>query len=116
MVGASDMAFRHLKLSGMAYPCSSDSLCGNPRLLVRRYGVDCAYTEMALSQQFIEDPDYRQQLLQTCPEDRPLVLQLAGREPQVLAQATALAASSGSCDAVDLNLGCPQTKAQEQVE
>jgi len=86
-----------------------------PRLLVRRYGVDCAYTEMALSSQFVDEPDYRKQFFQTCPEDRPLVLQLAGREPTILAQATALAATSGCCDAVDLNLGCPQTKALEQV-
>ena len=78
--------------------------------------VDCAYTEMALSRQFVQEPEYRRQLLETCAEDRPLVLQLAGREPQDLAHATALAANSGCCDAVDLNLGCPQTKAQQQVQ
>jgi len=94
MVGASDIAFR---------------------LLMRRKGADCTYTEMALAGQFCEDQEYREEFIMSCREDRPLVLQLAGNDPKLLGRATRLAANSGSFDAVDLNLGCPQTKAKEQV-
>ena len=70
--------------------------------------------------------------LEASPEDRPLVLQLGGRNIHNLGQATtsvtltrtliltrmiqatALATSSGLVDAVDLNLGCPQSVAQTE--
>lgn len=63
---------------------------------------------------FAVEPEYREALLLADQRaaaacgltDRPLLLQLAGHDPPVLAAAAALAAPH--CDGVDLNLGCPQ--------
>jgi tRNA-dihydrouridine synthase 1 len=95
MVGASDLAFR---------------------LLCRAHGADTCYTEMIFGARFMDDPLYRERMLQTCPQDRPLVVQFCTNEPSVLAGCAKLVheALPGPDVAVDLNLGCPLPQAKEQ--
>jgi tRNA-dihydrouridine synthase 1 len=45
--------------------------------------------------------------------DRPLILQLAGDDPETMCEAALLAESTGLFDAIDINLGCPQERAKE---
>lgn len=76
------------------------------RMLCRKYGATLAYTPMFHSSNFSQFPGYREREFQTCPEDRPLFVQFCGHDAD-----TVLAAAMhvvGQCDAVDLNLGCPQ--------
>jgi len=85
MVGASELAFR---------------------LLTRRYGCQLAYTPMISSARFAVDEEYRKQEFQTIPADRPLVCHFSANDPaQMLAAARHV---ENRCDAIDLNLGCPQ--------
>ena len=48
----------------------------------------------------------REENFTTVPEDRPLVVQLAGHDPQLFLQAAKMI--EDKCDAIDINLGCPQ--------
>lgn len=82
------------------------------RLLCRNHGATLAFTEMIFADRFIADAAYRARKLQTIPADRPLVLQLAGNDPETLAAAVALAATLG-VDGVDLNVGCPLPQARD---
>jgi tRNA-dihydrouridine synthase 1 len=88
MVGASELAFR---------------------LLARKYGAQLAYTPMMSSTSFARDEEYRQQEFQTIPEDRPLVCHFSANNPEDFARAAQLC--EPYCDAIDLNLGCPQRTA-----
>eukprot|EP00928_Gymnodinium_smaydae_P027742 TRINITY_DN21353_c0_g1_i1.p1 TRINITY_DN21353_c0_g1~~TRINITY_DN21353_c0_g1_i1.p1 ORF type:complete len:433 (-),score=71.89 TRINITY_DN21353_c0_g1_i1:54-1292(-) len=76
------------------------------RMLTRKYGCELAYTPMMHSRLFAEQPKYRKQNFSTCPEDRPLFVQFCGDDPATMAAAAKHC--QHECDAVDINLGCPQ--------
>ena len=102
MVGASDLAFREL--------------CG-------KYGVTCSYTEMLYADNIVDSPHYFNTMLRSqtllgrrggrVSELSPLVVQLCGNDPAIMA--IAAKKCEPFCDAVDVNLGCPQAKASAPV-
>jgi tRNA-dihydrouridine synthase 1 len=79
------------------------------RLLCRKYGAQLVYTPMMIAEQFATSKEYRAQEFQTCSFDRPLVCHFAANDPKCFAKAAKKA--EPYCDAIDLNLGCPQRTA-----
>lgn len=92
MVGASDLAFR---------------------LLCRRHGASLCYTEMFFADEFVASAAYRDAVFfsQLDATDRPLAVQFAANDPATLVAAARIV--EPHCDLIDLNLGCPQTRAKE---
>jgi tRNA-dihydrouridine synthase 1 len=79
------------------------------RLLCRKYGAQLVYTPMMIAEQFANSKEYREKEFQTTPFDRPLVCHFAANDPVSFANASQKA--QPYCDAIDLNLGCPQRTA-----
>jgi tRNA-dihydrouridine synthase 1 len=75
------------------------------RMLCRQYDTNLCYTPMFHSKMFMEQ-SYRTEQWSTVPEDRPLFVQFCANDPDMLLAAALMVQKD--CDAVDLNLGCPQ--------
>ena len=76
------------------------------RMLTRKYGAQICYTPMYHARLFSTQAGYRQNMFKPCTEDRPLVVQFCANDPDILLNAAKYV--EDHCDAVDINLGCPQ--------
>ena len=76
--------------------------------------MGCAqgYTEMISAMGYLCAPGQRavQDLMIRDPQEKKLVLQLFGREPDVVSEAAARMEALGRFDGIDLNMGCPAHK------
>jgi len=79
------------------------------RRLCRRLGADRVYSElMNATGILVRGP--RRELVYFTDEERPIHLQVYGRNPEEIAEASLVLASSFKPDAVDINFGCSVKK------
>src|SRR5664280_1445640 len=77
------------------------------RLVIREVGgVGLCTTDLVNARSLLEKNRKALQLIQSCPQDRPLAVQLYGTVPEEMRDAAALLESLG-VSAVDVNMGCP---------
>ena len=79
------------------------------RRLVKRLGAGLVVSEMIASQAMIRETRQSMKLAQACAEEFPMAVQLAGCEPEVMAEAARLNADLGAV-LIDINFGCPVKK------
>ena len=82
------------------------------RLLCFEQGCDCATTEMVSAMGYLCAPKQQAtvSLLTRAPGEPKLILQLFGKEPELMARAAAELSACGRFDGIDLNMGCPAHK------
>src|SRR5271163_4812768 len=79
------------------------------RRIVKQHGAALVVSEMIASQAAIRATRQSLTMAQSCPEEQPMAVQLAGCEPRVMAEAAKLNADRGAC-LIDINFGCPVKK------
>jgi tRNA-dihydrouridine synthase B len=79
------------------------------RRAVKRYGAGLTVTEMIASQAMIRETRQSLQKAMWDPSEEPVSMQLAGCEPQVMAEAAKLNEQRGAA-IIDINMGCPVKK------
>jgi tRNA-dihydrouridine synthase B len=79
------------------------------RRLVKRLGAGLVVSEMIASQAMIRQTRISMRLSAGCAEEFPMAVQLAGCEPEVMAEAARLNEVLGAA-LIDVNFGCPVKK------
>jgi len=80
------------------------------RLVVREIGgLDLATTDLVNARSLLERNPKALKLIETCPVDQPLAVQLFGSVPEEMRDAAAYLESIGVAS-VDINMGCPVRK------
>lgn len=80
------------------------------RLTIREVGgLDLATTDLVNARSLLEKNPKAFKLIETCPEDRPLAVQLFGSVPEEMRDAAAYLESIG-ISSIDINMGCPVRK------
>lgn len=82
------------------------------RTLCYEQGCDLAYTEMISAMGYLCAPEQRatKELMIRGKHEPRLILQLFGREPDIVAEAAKRISELGIYDGIDLNMGCPAKK------
>ena len=79
------------------------------RRLVKGFGAGLVVSEMIASQAMIRETRQSMKMASNCGEEHPMAVQLAGCEPQVMADAARLNRDRGAA-IIDINFGCPVKK------
>jgi tRNA-dihydrouridine synthase B len=105
------IALAHFQFDHPVFLAPMSGVTDQPfRRLVRRFGVSLVVSEMVASTAMIRSMrDAMRRSAADRPEDHPLAVQLAGCEPEVMAEAARLNADRGAA-IIDINFGCPVRK------
>jgi tRNA-dihydrouridine synthase B len=79
------------------------------RLLAKEAGCGLVCSEMVSANGLVYGSEKTRRLLQTCPQEKPLSVQLFGADPAMMAEAARRVAAGGA-DLIDINLGCSVKK------
>ena len=79
------------------------------RRLVKKQGAGLVVSEMIASQAMIRQNRRSLKMATNCAEEFPMAVQLAGCEPEVMAEAAKLNEDRGAA-IIDINMGCPVKK------
>lgn len=76
------------------------------RLMCKRFGADMVYTEFVSADALIRSINKTQQKLNISDEERPVVIQIYGRDVATMVEAAKIVEEARP-DVLDLNFGCP---------
>ncbi len=79
------------------------------RKICRRFGASLVVSEMISSQAIIRSNRRAAKMASTSHEEYPLMVQISGSDPEVMAQAARINQAMGAA-IIDINMGCPQRK------
>lgn len=79
------------------------------RLMCKKFGADMVYTEFVSSDALIRSVNKTTQKLTICDEERPVAIQIYGKETEAMVDAARIVEEARP-DILDINFGCPVKK------
>lgn len=80
------------------------------RLLCRRLGASMVYSEFVAADALVRMVNKSLQKLTVCDEERPVVIQIYGKDPVACRDAAQIVVETARPDILDINFGCPVKK------
>ncbi len=80
------------------------------RLLCREFGASMVYSEFVSSDALIRSVNRSLQKITVCDEERPVAVQIYGRDVDSMVEAARIIESEAHPDVLDINFGCPVKK------
>ena len=80
------------------------------RLLCRRLGAAMVWSEFVSSDALIRLVNKSLLKLEVCPEERPVAIQIYGKDVEVMREAARIVVEQAHPDVLDINFGCPVKK------
>lgn len=80
------------------------------RLLCRQLGAAMVYSEFVSSDALIRMVNKSLLKLEICPEERPVAIQIYGKDPDAMREAARIVVNQAHPDVLDINFGCPVKK------
>ncbi len=80
------------------------------RLLCRQMGASMVYSEFVSSDALIRMVNKSLEKLQVCADERPVAIQIYGRDVDAMREAARIVVEQAQPDVLDLNFGCPVKK------
>jgi tRNA-dihydrouridine synthase B len=77
------------------------------RLLCKRFGASMVYSEFVAADALVRMVNRSLQKLVVCDEERPVAIQIYGREVEPMVQAAQIVVQQAHPDVLDINFGCP---------
>ena len=80
------------------------------RKICRECGAALTTTEMISAKALVYHDEKTLELMYIPPEEHPCAVQIFGHEPEIMAEAAAIAEEKSEADILDINMGCPVGK------
>lgn len=77
------------------------------RLLCKRMGASMVYSEFVAADALVRMVNRSLQKLKVCDDERPVVVQIYGKEVEPMVEAAKIVVDQAKPDVLDLNFGCP---------
>lgn len=84
------------------------------RRLVKSYGAGLVFSEMIASREMIQATSHSMKMNENYAEEFPMAVQLAGCDPEIMAQAAQMNEKRGAA-IIDINFGCPVKKVVKKM-
>lgn len=84
------------------------------RRLVKSYGAGLVFSEMIASREMIQATSHSMKMNENYAEEFPMAVQLAGCDPDIMAQAAQMNVERGAA-IIDINFGCPVKKVVKKM-
>ena len=104
-IGNIDLGYRPVLLAPM-----EDVTDIGFRLLCRRLGAAMVYSEFVSCDALVRMVKKSMRKLEVCDEERPVAIQIYGKDPVAMAEAARIVVDEAHPDVLDINFGCPVKK------